>query len=231
MGLPIIIFIIVYAACLLLLLWVSKNAKNRYALAKGIQSGLFVAGALLAYFTGSASGSWDLGLFFLMLVALLFCAAGDILLGIANQSKEVSQKPFLAGAAAFIIAHIVFCIHYFLRVRFGLEVIILPILLVVLIAWFERRAWVRLGQIQRLGYIYTFIVGLMGSGALFTAWQAGLATPVGAFTAIGGILFLLSDAILVFLYFGTTRRPFYRIANLTTYYVGILFLALSLHWL
>lgn len=231
MELPLYIFIFAFFICLLMLLWVSKNAKGRYALAKGIQSGLFVIIALVAYFTGSASTSHPRALFIFILLAFLFCAVGDILLGAANQGKEVRRGYFLGGAGTFITAHVLFCLHYFVRVSFGLEVLILPVLLVLLIGYFEFRNWIQLGRIRVLGYVYTFIVGLMGSGALFTAYQTSFSTPGGLFTAIGGILFLISDAILVFLYFGTKPRSFYRIANLSTYYIGTLFLALSVHWL
>ena len=44
--------------------------------------------------------------------------------------------------------------------------------------------------------------------------------------AVGGILFLISDCVLLFLYFYYKKRRAFRALNLITYYLGMLCLAL-----
>lgn len=237
---PLAAFSAVFVVFLALLLWVSQRQKQRYALAKGVQSTLFVLAALLAFFTGSAARP---AAFALLLAALILCAFGDIALGVANQARRKSEgegkekvgtagirkAPFLAGAAAFLLAHLVFCVLYFHIAPFHPLVLVLPVACVILIYSFEHFGLIRTGKMKPLVFIYPFVVGMMASSALATAIAAG-PSPYGALTVAGSILFLISDAILVFLYFGVKKHVAFRISNLLTYYLGVFLLALSSHW-
>lgn len=239
------VYAAVFLLCLIILLWVSQKRRQRYALAKGIQSALFVGGALLAWFSGNRLAPQS---FPLMLTALILCAFGDIALGFANQARHkasathkdassavgtagVRKVPFLAGAGAFLAAHVVFCIFYFRVNPFHPLCLILPAACVALIMSFEGFGLIRMGKLKFLGIIYPFLVGLMTSAALSAAIAVGASSVFSIITAIGSLLFLLSDTVLVFLYFGVKKHSFYRWANLTTYYLGIFLLAASCRWL
>lgn len=240
MGWLLWIYTAVFLACLALLLWVSQKRRQRYALAKGVQSGLFVAGALLAYYTGSQNHPTA---FPLLMAALLLCAGGDIALGFANQAAKHKKPggdaavgtsgarkiPFLGGAAAFLAAHVVFCLLYFSIRPFHPLSLILPVICVALILTFDLRGLIRTGKLRALCVVYPFLVGLMTSAALSSALAADTSS-YALLTVAGSILFLLSDLVLVFLYFGATKRGIYRYANLITYYLGVFLLAMSSHW-
>ena len=67
----------------------------------------------------------------------------------------------------------------------------------------------------------------MCSMAVSSVAVAGLRGPGNLFAAAGSVLFLLSDSIIIFLYFYIRQNRWMRFANLTAYYLGLLLLALS----
>lgn len=206
-----------YLAALIALLWVAKRSRKWYALAKGLCSALFVGTAVLVWLAGGRQAPVYFGL---MLAALLLCASGDVLLGAANsRANHVRKGPFLAGAGLFTLAHGVFCVLFMMITPFRWVDLLAPVALVLVLWGLERKKLIRLKKIRPLGYFYTFMVGLM-------AWKA-VATALPIVIA-GACLFLVSDVILLFLYFGTQRRAWYRTANLTTYYIGVYLLAWSI---
>lgn len=219
----------IYAAALGWLLWVAHKKRGLYAAAKGLCSAIFLACALLAW-VGGARG--DRAAFALLLGALTLCAFGDVLLGLANKNAtRVSKKPFLLGALSFSLAHVVFCVLYFARQSFHWAHLVLPLCLVAVLWALERRDAVRLKKMRAMAYVYTFLVGLMAAGAAGFGLGAAPLGWLGLFLVAGAALFLVSDVILLFLYFGTHRKKWHRTANLLTYYCGVFLLALAARWL
>ncbi|MDL2294338.1 lysoplasmalogenase [Ruminococcaceae bacterium OttesenSCG-928-D13] len=206
-----------YLTALIALLLVAKRSRKWYALAKGLCSALFVGTAVLGWLVSGKPAPVYFGL---MLAALLLCASGDVLLGVANSKADrVRKGPFLAGAGFFTLAHGVFCALFMMITPFRWVDLLAPVALMCVMWGLERKNLIRLKKIRPLGYVYTLMVGLM-------AWKA-VATALPIVIA-GASLFLISDVILLFLYFGTRRRAWYRTANLTTYYVGVYLLAWSI---
>lgn len=218
---------VAYAVGLGAVLWVARHAKHWYALAKGVLSSLFVAVSLLAYYSG---GKKSPDAYEMLLIALALCAVGDVMLGIANRTKTVRARPFVAGTLSFLCAHVCFCALFLRLSPFRIFDLALPAVLVFALWRLERRGSIRLKKMRPLGYLYTALVGLMTSKAISVGVAAGLSSPLGALTVAGGVLFLFSDYVLMFLYFGVVRRRWLRTANLTTYYIGIFLLALSARW-
>lgn len=217
------VLVLLYAAALAALLWVAKRNRRLYAAAKGMCSLLFLvaAGAGAAFGrpgTNSAA----------MLAALALCAAGDVLLGLANLNAErVSKKPFMGGVGCFTLAHCAFCLFFMLQGGFSWYALPFPVLLLAILRLLEHKDAVRLKKIRPVGYLYTFLVGLMASMALARPF----AFPGGALMGAGAALFFLSDVVLLFLYFGTRRRPWYRPTNLLCYYFGIFLMAAAVQYL
>lgn len=223
---------ILYAFGLAGLLWVTRFKKKYYAHAKGLCSILFVLGAVLALLCGK---QWQFpGLtanFVLLLVALVLCMAGDVLIGLANRSKKLHKTPFLGGAASFALAHVLFCVLYYRYAPFRWYDCVLPLVLLFIMWVLEKRDLVRLKKMRPVAYIYTFMVGLMFAKSCQAALGYGLVAPQGICIVAGSFLFLVSDIILLFLYFGTKRGKWTRYANLSTYYAGIYLIAMSAFWM
>lgn len=212
-------------ALLAALLRIAYSRRNFrfYPLAKTAASLGFVATALARRAEGGGAG----GAFPLLLACLLACLAGDVLLGLANRHASFFSGFFLAGTAAFLAAHLGFCVLFAgapgVRVR---PVLALPALVagaVVLCIRDKRRF--RLKKLAPAAFVYAVCVGLMTSLAL--AGWLGAPGPRTALAAAGAVLFLASDGLLLFLYFYHKKRGWLRAANLLTYYVGMLCLALT----
>lgn len=219
---------ILYVAGLCLLLWIAKRNRSLYAAGKGLCSLMFVLAGVLCWVWGGRQGR---AFFVLLLVGLVLCAFGDVFLGVANRTAhKVSKKPFVLGAFSFLLAHGVFCAMLFSQNGPRWQDLIAPAILLVVLYMLEKRDKVRLKKMRPLGYIYTAFVAVMAGKA--AAFFIGPATSGEVMLAAGAVLFLISDVILLFLYFGTNRgNRFLRPANLLTYYVGVYLMACSAWWI
>lgn len=220
---------VLYVAALALLLWAAKRKRNLYALAKGLCSGLFLLCAVLAFMQGA---KMNLFAFIVLMAALLACAFGDVLLGVANRSKGlVHKRPFVFGAGAFTLAHLLFCVLLYQYDAPRWYDVIAPLLFLAVLYLLERTDRIRLKKMRPLGYIYTFLVSLMAGKALGNACLQGRPAPGAWMVAAGAVLFFLSDVLLLFLYFGTRRKQWHRGTNLVLYYAGMLLLAFGAYWM
>lgn len=218
-----------YLILLVLLLRISeqKHLLRFYPLAKTAVSVGFLIVACAAYLThGLQSPIY----FFGLLPCLLLCLAGDVLLALANTHGKFFSRFFLAGVLTFLCAHIGFCI-LFTAVRPGayhfapLEYL-LPVCLVFLAALLTRSRRFQMRHMRVPVLVYAAFVGLMCAKGLHLAFLMHFLG--GAWLiAVGSVLFLLSDCVILFLYFYYKPRRFFRFANLSLYYIGLLALALS----
>ena len=209
-----------------------KPWMQHYPLAKGLASAGFLLTALahglprlapratvLLPGTGLSGLPWMGGL----LACLCLCAAGDVLLGLANARTGFFSRYFLAGAGCFTAAHAGLCALF---ARFGGRAypweLLLPLALVGLAAGAARaRHRFRLRRMAGAALVYSFFVGMMCAKAAVLALRT--TQPL---LAAGGVLFLASDCVLLFLYFYYKPRRAFRALNLITYYRGMLCLAL-----
>ncbi len=228
MSTLLLILSIVYAVAVCALLYLSRRNRRYYAPAKGVASALFVLVGVAAYFSGAQRTP---GNFWLLLAALVLCAVGDVLLGLANRSKKVQAKPFLAGFFCFAAAHVLFCALFYRFAPLTWMDALPPMALLLMLWWLDTRKKVRLKKMRVPAYIYTTLVGLMAGKAVQAAFAPGSFGDGAFLLALGSLLFLTSDVILLFLYFAPRRLRWLRYANLTTYYIGVYLLGLSAHWL
>lgn len=223
------ILAVVYIAALFALLVVSRRKKTFYAAMKGVCSALFLVCVIASWCSGQKLEEFS---FWLLLAALVLCAFGDVFLGVANNtSGRVSKKPFLAGAASFTIAHVLFCCMFYYRGTFYWFDVVLPLALMGILFALEKKDRVRLKKMRLMGFIYTFMVGLMAGKALQLVIVSGAVTTGEILLAVGAALFLASDILLLFLYFGTVRYTWIRAVNLTSYYIGVFLMASAAYWL
>ena len=134
---------------------------------------------------------------------------------------------FLAGTVAFMGAHAGFCVLFArapgVRLR---PILALPALVAGAAALCIRdKRRFKLKKLAPAAFVYALCVGLMTSLAL--AGWLGAPSARSALTAAGAVLFFASDALLLFLYFYHKKRGWLRAANLLTYYIGMLCLALT----
>lgn len=198
----------------------SRRRFHLYAAAKAAASAAFLITAAAGF---ALCGTLDAG-GGLLAAGLALCFAGDVLLGLANVHADYFGHFFAAGAAAFCAAHLVFCTLFaWLQPLSPLHMVLPAVLVMVLVPCARDTRRFRLRRMKYPALVYTFCVGLMC--ALSVSLGLRHPGPAGALAAVGGVLFLVSDATLLFLYFYHKKRALLRAANLISYYLGMLCLA------
>lgn len=214
--------------CALLCVAYSRRAFNRYTAVKSAVSCGFLVIAAAAYLLGGRTG----GAYFWGLVpCLVLCLAGDVLLGLANNHAGFFGRWFLFGVGAFTLAHAGFCALFTLAMpggpRFTLWDAAAPLAALAVTAACARhkRFKLRRMHMQAPALAYSLCVGLMCARGVTFGFICG--GRRGMLAAAGAVLFLISDAVLLFVYFHVRPRKALRAVNLATYYLGMLCLALS----
>ena len=142
-----------------------------------------------------------------LLIGLVLCLVGDVLL------LGDSPRAFLAGLVAFLLGHVAY-IAAFRRVPMAEPIwagIILVALVVAFVLWARliptmQRSWRDGGPLV----LYAVVLGLMA----VLGWATG-----HLLVAIGGTLFLVSDAVLAYNRF-ERPLPHGRLIVMVTYHVA-----------
>lgn len=158
----------------------------------------------------------------LMLIALILCMLGDFFLGIIKNDKKIFM---IQGLVCFMMAHIIYIYLMCQDISFKLTDLIIPIIGLLFIYFISHKLKMDLKNKALPIYLYSFIVFFMGSKALYILLYS---THSGADVfAIGGILFLISDLILLFLYFKFKNNTKLQLANSILYYLAQYLMVIS----
>lgn len=190
---------------------------------KGLASAFFVLLGALCY----AENRTGFGR--LILSGLILGMVGDIFLNLRSQfSGAASQKVFAVGILAFLSGHFL----YIAALITQNAAIVLPALLtagilsILAIPPLMKRITAPSRGLKLFGYVYLVIVIAMFSCAavLFIRDSVQLLTTL---FAIGGLLFVVSDFIMIYYSFGKKIKPL-RAINLLSYYAAQLLIALCI---
>lgn len=189
---------------------------------KGMAAACFVTVGAIGYFTYN-SDAYALKI----VIGLLFGMIGDILLNYRFVvGEEKGQKFFLIGIVSFLIGHILYlsalvplATHAWISLAVGL------VLELVLLIYIFSTMKVKM-VFKIFGVFY------LGAVIIMTAMAVDAAIVARSFQsielAIGAVLFMLSDIILIFYIFGGNPKFSMRISNLSLYYIGQMMIAISL---
>lgn len=165
----------------------------------------------------------------LIFSGLILGAIGDILLNLRFVFEKQGQKIFLLGIAAFLAGHIVYLIslinfsnYYLICSTCG--VILAAILLTIIFKSFDVKLAFKI-----FGVLYLGAVCLMACFAVGNYFSNK--STYTLLYALGALLFLVSDVVLIFNTFGKTTKFSLRITNLSLYYVGQLLIASSIFFI
>ena len=185
----------------------SRHHFNRYTAVKAaVSCGFLVIAATEYLLGGHTADAYFRGL----LPCFVLCLAGDVLLGLANNHAGFFGRWFLPGGP-----------------RFTLWDAAAPLAALAVTAACARhkRFKLRRMHMELPALAYSLCVGLMCARG--TAFGFACGGRRGALAAVGAALFLISDAVLLFVYFYVRPRKALRAVNLAAYYLGMLCLALS----
>ena len=143
----------------------------------------------------------------------------------------ITTRAFSAAGSCWEWAHAGFCVLFTLAMpggpRFTLWDAAAPLAALAVTAACARhkRFKLRRMHMELPALAYSLCVGLMCARG--TAFGFACGGRRGALAAVGAALFLISDAVLLFVYFYVRPRKALRAVNLAAYYLGMLCLALS----
>ncbi|MBI4978239.1 MAG: lysoplasmalogenase [Spirochaetes bacterium] len=163
---------------------------------------------------------------YIMIIAggLFLSLIGDIAL-----LKQKAEQAFLIGLIAFLTAHILYSIAFYMTRPFVQQDIIVTVAVALVALVIYGVLYKGLAAMKVPVLVYTLIIGFMLSRAIVML-TGGVPFNQALLTAIGALLFFTSDMLLAFDRF---KKPIpangYYI--LSTYYIGQTLIALSVHFM
>ena len=202
--------IIIYTLFLILALY--HRNKNTYIYFKALTSFTFVA-------TGTYHGYCNEN--YVLIPALIGFFIGDIMLA------TKMRRSFLYGMGGFFLADVwLVYIMYHLR-AVTIYDFILPALVIIFVNVISRNPKMHLGHYKKPMYGYGFVLSLAVSNSIGCYLIYG--TKAYLLLAIGMVLYIVSDFLLMFQYFyKTEHRDYLKIAKMLFYFIGTCFIAYSL---
>lgn len=171
------------------------------------------------YIFGARSFSWT------ALLALLFSWIGDILL------MHRGVKWFISGGIAFMMSHVFFIARYMQDIDFGRVPILLIICFAVLftasvIMVFSKLTKHLPGGLAAPMFLYLLLNGAMNCFAVYRC--VSVPNLMTVLTALGALLFFISDATLFIVRFHKRSRMKSHFVVMLTYSLGELLIVLGL---
>lgn len=198
------------------------NLKKYYIVSKCLCSFGFLFVAIL----GKVQ-SLNHALFWRMFVGFFFCFLGDYFL--AKKESGDKEKQLILGLLSFLLGHCTFLIALWFIQPMNVYTAFLPLFGVVLVLFLMRFQYMEVGKLKVPVLIYTYFVTALfvkcfqvtihGDGSLFYS-----------FIFLGGLLFLISDLIILFLYFYQKQYKILKFLNLATYYGAMFLLSVSIYY-
>ena len=187
-------------------------------LLKTLASLAFVCLGLLGAARAGGAYAW------LTWIGLILGAAGDVLLQFMDCRPKDREPFFRAGLGAFLIGHVFYIVAFVLLGRVTGWAVLLAAVLFAALFLLQFPARMDLKGQKVPVYAYAAVISVMTAFAVLS-FGAGAR---GALVGLGGILFLVSDAILALIFFSPLREKSLPTWNLITYYAAQILLALSI---
>lgn len=216
-------FLIPLCLCLAAVFLWQESRKNYVSavLLKGLASACFV---ILGFALKNGSQTANL-----IVTGLLLGCIADVLLNLRYVFEKKGQLIFLVGIVVFLSGHVFYLAAILAGARHWLICVVTgTILTALLMMWIFKRITAK-KAFKIFGVVYIGAIMLLNCVAIGNLLAAP--SPFTVIFALGSLLFLISDIVLILNTFGKQTRQSLRIANISLYYVGQLLIALSLLFL
>lgn len=165
----------------------------------------------------------------LIVIGLILGLVGDVLLNLRNVvAGRKSMLVFALGILAFLSGHFLY-IAALIRLKADVviwAVLITAVISVLAIPPLMRRITAPSMGLKIFGYVYLVVVIAMFSCAAMVLVKLG-ASALTVLFAVGALLFMVSDFIMIYYSFGKKIKPL-RAINLLSYYAGQLLIAIAI---
>lgn len=164
----------------------------------------------------------------LVVIGLVLGLVGDVLLNLRNVfDGRKSMLVFALGILAFLSGHFLYIAAIIRLTDIVIWAAVLTVIISVLaIPPLMRRITAPSMGLKIFGYVYLVVVIAMFSCAAMLLVKIG-ASALTVLFAVGALLFMVSDFIMIYYSFGKKIKPL-RAINLLSYYVGQLLIAIAI---
>ena len=196
----------------------SKEEYVKAVILKGLASLCFVAiGLICSPGTHVAT---------MIVAGLIIGCIADVMLNLRMVFKEKGQLIFLIGILVFLTGHIMYLAAVLPLCSYRLACIIAGLVLTALLmVWIFQRITAK-PAFKIFGVVYIGAIMMLNCVAIGNVVAAQ--SPFNIVFAIGAVLFLVSDIVLILNTFGSEFKQNLRNTNISLYYAGQLLIALSL---
>lgn len=168
----------------------------------------------------------------LLLMGLALGMVGDIVLDLKYVYPQDSDTYLYSGFTSFLVGHIFFNTamiwHNKLSVKWVLISIAISVVAGVLNLLSSKTMKLNFGKFKSIVLVYSIVLFLTSVIAVVSALTVE-ASKAMIMMAVGGVLFLLSDLVLSFTYFGKGwDKPFHIFLNHLLYYAAQFLIAGSI---
>ncbi len=164
-----------------------------------------------------------------IVVGLVLGCVADVLLNLRYVFEKKGQLIFLVGIVVFLSGHILYLAAILPGASHLLIALLAGVLLTALLMMWIFRQITAKKAFKIFGVVYIGAIMLLNCVAVGNLLASP--APFPALFALGAMLFLFSDIVLILNTFGPRTRQSLRVTNIALYYLGQLLLALSLHFL
>ena len=202
-----------------LFMWTEKKENYMGAvILKGLASLCFVLVGVMAGNGGQLAK--------LIVTGLLLGCIADVLLNLRWVFPKKGQLIFLVGILVFLGGHVVYLAAVLpMADNWAVCVVVGVVLTALLMKWIFSKITAK-KAFKIFGVFYLGAIMLLNCVAV-----SNLVTAPSAFTglfAVGALLFLISDIVLILNTFGPKSKFSLRVTNLSLYYIGQLLIAWSM---
>ncbi len=226
---PYVIIFLGAVALTLFLIARDRNGSVKAVLLKIIPSFLFIAVAFVSFIANPSPG---VTAFFMLITMGLICGLiGDIVLDLKILYSESSSLYQHGGMVAFLAGHLFYLAALIMYFGFNWIPLIFAVVIalaIILISIYILKVDFKEHTID--SYLYSFFLSYMMTQACYAAVIQGYAAAT-LLLAVGSVLFLLSDVVLIGVYYQNKDSSAYIAINHILYYAAQYAIALSILYL
>lgn len=215
------LFVLIILCAVLARFFLIAESKEEYVKAvilKGLASLCFVAAGLMCSPGGHVAN--------LIVAGLIIGSTADVMLNLRMVFKEKGKLIFLIGILVFLTGHIMYLAAVLPLCSYKPVCIIAGLVLTALLmVWIFKRITAK-PAFKIFGVVYIGAIMLLNCVAIGNV--IAVRSPFNIVFAIGAVLFLVSDIVLILNTFGSEFRQSLRNTNISLYYAGQLLIAYSL---
>jgi uncharacterized membrane protein YhhN len=203
-----------------------RNGSVQALLLKTLASFLFISVAFTSFTVNPGQG---VATFAMLIIMGLICGLiGDIVLDLKVMYRESTSLYQHGGMVAFLVGHLYYLAALIIYFGFDWMPVVIALVLAVIIGLVSKFILkFNFAEHTVDTYAYSFFLSYMMTQACYAAITQGFTTCT-VLLAAGAILFLLSDLVLVMIYYDNKdSRPFIA-ANYILYYAAQYTIALSI---